>query len=76
MNRKIRFIWEAKNIDEHVEEIEFSERFQESFNNCPLYCGKFDREVSIYKVNVKYIHFRYSEYPYILVQIIYHNLIQ
>ena len=57
MNIKIRFIWEAKNIDEYIEEIEFSERFQESLNTCPLYCGKFNREVSISKVNVKYIHF-------------------
>ena len=57
MNIKIRFIWEAKNIDEYIEEIEFSERFQESLNTCPLYCGKFDREVSISNVNAKFIHF-------------------
>ena len=57
MNRKIRFVWEAKNIDEHVDEIEFSERFQDSVNTCPLFCGKFNREVSISNVNVNYIHF-------------------
>ena len=53
MNRKIRFVWEAKNIDGYKEEMKLSA----SFNESPLYCGMFDREVSIYNVNIKYIHF-------------------
>ena len=57
MNSKIHFIWEAKNIDEHFEEIYFSELFHDYMNNCPLLCGKFDREVSISNVKVKVIHF-------------------
>lgn len=57
MDDRLHFIWEAKNIDDHVKEVNFLQTYHIYINNCPLFCGEFDREVLISRVKLQVIHF-------------------